>query len=338
MATPRKQRILFTIPRSEGHRQERREGAPQEFEIIIPKEGSKEEVLSLIGDADFFFSERSGVIDQEIIAAGKRLKLIQRVGALYYDIDLPAARRAKIPVAFWPLATCIMVAEHLLLQILALKKRLVEAHRRATSGELWGHTPGEVTYEYFVYNWSSLTGIGGIYHATIGILGFGEIAAELSKRLKNFQCTVLYNRRRRMPAVTEAELGATYATQERIITRSDVVANLLPLTPETKGLLNAAAIARMKPGAILVSCGSGGVIDEVAAAQALRSGHLGGFATDSWAYEPPFPDNPILQAPHTVLTPHIGNAGLDVRLAEDKEIYTNALRVLAGQDPQNRVA
>ena len=126
---------------------------------------------------------------------------------------------------------------------------------------------------------------------TVGILGFGEIGVELARR-RGFAAAVLYHKRSRLPAPVEAELGITYATEQQTLAESDILCNLLPYKPETAQRLNAAALAVLRPGAYVVSCGSGGIIDEAALAAAIHSGHLAGAALDTFDWEPLPSDNP----------------------------------------------
>lgn len=308
-------RTLFITERGLRHQQAALRDAPPELAVVILRQPERPELIAHLADADFLISERAGVIDAELLAAAPRLKLIVRLGSLAHDIDRAAAEARGIRVVTWPQPGVIYVAEHLVLQMLALAKRLreVEAAALATgplTGGDWG--PSRRTDEdTFAYNWSGRQGLGGLWGQAVGILGFGEIGAELARRLRGWECRVSYHRRRRLPAEVEAELGITYATWDAVLAGSDFVVNLLPYFPETDLALDAAAFGQMRRGACLVSCGSGSVIDEGALAEAVRSGRLGGAALDTYEWEPLQPDNPLrrlaLEDPHAnvLLTPHI---------------------------------
>jgi lactate dehydrogenase-like 2-hydroxyacid dehydrogenase len=129
-----------------------------------------------------------------------------------------------------------------------------------SSGHRWG--PARRTDEdAFAYNWSKRENIGGIFERTVGILGFGEISTELARRLRGFApARVLYHKRRRLPEAVEVELGVTYVSRDQLIAESDFLCHLLPYSRETDRLINSGVFVRMKPGACLVSCGSGSVI------------------------------------------------------------------------------
>jgi len=238
-----------------------------------------------------------------------------------------------------------LVAEHMLMAALALVKRLREVNQIAERGErIWGE-PQECTEDYFAYNWSRRDAIGGIFGKTVGILGFGEIGLELARRLRAFECSVVYNKRQRIPPHAEAVLEIEYASLENIQQRADILLNLLPDLPETHRLLGAKFFAACKPGLLLVHAGGGTTIDAQSAADALRSGQLGGAAFDTFNWEPVRADDPLvllardLQV-NLLLTPHTAagaqaEKGVEFRRLSD---YANILAVLNGQPVQYQVA
>jgi phosphoglycerate dehydrogenase-like enzyme len=301
--------------------------------------------LEHLPEAEFLISERAGVIDAEIIDAAKHLRLIQRLGSLTYDIDLEAAQAAGVPVSARPVEGSIMVAEHVVMQMLALAKRLGEVKAVAEEARDWGQPSRRTDENVFAYDWSGRKEIAAVYGRTVGILGFGEIGAELSRRLQGFApARIVYHKRRRLPTEAEADLGIVYAPLAQVAMESDSLCNLLPYSPSTDMLLNAAFLAAMKPGAFLVSCGSGSVIDEAALAEALEAGHLAGAALDTFEWEPIRPENPLLPlardpSKNVLLTPHTAagrgmpEAGSAVRQAD----YENIVRLLDGQTLLYRV-
>lgn len=337
-------KLVFVTSRSPRHQAHAIAAAPPACRVVMLQDPDPAAVAHELDDAEFLFSERAGVVDRGLIAAGPRLRLIQRLGSLAYDIDLEAARTAGIPVCTMPVYGSVSVAEHMLMQLLALAKRLPEATAIAQAAEPWGQPSQRTDENTFAENWSGRTDMHTLSGAVIGILGFGEIGAELARRLRPFQLSqVLYQKRQRLPKAVEAELGVAYADWGAVLAQSDYLCNLLPYTPQTDMALNAAALATMKPGACLVSCGSGSVIDEAALADALQRGRLGGAALDTYEWEPLRPDNPLLSlarapAANVLLTPHTaagtGAPGNPGRAAD----YENVRRVLAGQPLLHRVA
>jgi lactate dehydrogenase-like 2-hydroxyacid dehydrogenase len=179
----------------------------------------------------------------------------------------------------------------------------------------------------------------------VGILGFGEIGAELARRLRGFApARVLYHKRSRLPEGTEVELGLAYASVEQVVAESDFLCNLLPYFAETDMLLDARLLATMPPGAYLVGCGSGSVIDEAALADAVREGRLAGAALDTFEWEPIRPDNPLLSlardpSMNVLLTPHTA-AGSSTTPSDEpsrRQDYDNIVRYLRGEPLLHRV-
>lgn len=333
-----KYRTLFMTERGARHQADALAAAPPQLDVVMLRHPDRATLWPLLAEAVFIISERTGIIDAEMIAAAPQLRLIVRLGSLSYDIDTDTAAAQGVAVVTWPVRGSVMVAEHTIMQMLALAKRLREVESLALAAGDWGasHRTDEDT---FAYNWTRRQGIGGLWRRIVGILGFGEIGAELARRLRGWDCTVFYNRRHRLPIEVERELGLTYAAQGDLLAAADFVVNLLPYFPSTEHALAAPQFAAMKPGACLVSCGSGSVIDETALAAAFSSGHLGGVALDTYEWEPLTPDNPLRQlaaadpSVNVLLTPHTAAGapphGVIPSRAED---YTPILRFLGTRD------
>lgn len=334
-------KTIFITERGLRHQQAALSAAPPELDITMLRQPDKASLLSHLGDAEYLISERTGIIDREIIRAAPQLKLIQRLGSLTYDIDTTAAKAAGVVVCYWPVGTVIRVAEHMVMQMLTLSKKLRESESIAlAAGSEWG--PSRRTDEdTFAYNWSNRQNVEGLWQRTIGIMGFGEIGAELARRLKGWDCTVLYHKRRRLPLEVEQELGLTYVDSEMLFSQSDYIANLLPYFKETDYLINADFIAKMKDGAALVSCGSGSVIDEAALTAAVQSGKLNGAALDTFEWEPLKADNPLIalaqQGYNVLLTPHIAAGATAAAAQERLGDFANLLSHIQGQPLKYRV-
>jgi lactate dehydrogenase-like 2-hydroxyacid dehydrogenase len=149
-----KYKTLFLTNRGQIHQNVALEAAPPELDVIMRRGASKDEVIALLPEMEFLISERTGVIDTDIIAAGRKLRLIQRLGSQTWDIDIDAAGRAKIPVCYLPVRTCVLVAEHLLLQMLAVAKRIRELVDITDKAGDWGSKPQRCNENYFAFNWS----------------------------------------------------------------------------------------------------------------------------------------------------------------------------------------
>ncbi len=333
-----KHATLFITQRGLLHQQAALDAAPADLDVSMVRSPSKEEILTLIPGKEFLITERSGMVDADIIRAGSDLRLIQRLGSQTHDIDLDAARTAGIPVCYLPIRSCIMVAEHMMMQMLGLSKRVNEMREVMLSADNFGKPPTRCTEDTFAYNWSEREEIGGLWESTVGILGMGEIGFELARRLRNFGCKVLYNKRNPLPGHTERELNVQYAGRDDLVAQSDYICILLPLFAETEQSLNHDFFAMMKPGAYFVSSGGSGIIDEDALAAAISSGRLNGAAVDNYTYEPIRKDCALLEparrrGANVILTPHtaagtVPKANRDLRVDD----YQNLLKSIRGVD------
>lgn len=339
--------VLYLCPLGKQHQAWRLQAAPADVRVVMLRssEAPRERVQQHLRDADVLITERSGAVDRALLEHAPRLKLVQRIGSLYHDIDLDAARERGVAVCVRPIIGTIAVAEHVLLQILAVLRRAMPLqHVLRTSPEAFLHTgPRRTDEDVFAFNWSNQTRIALIYGKTIGILGFGEIGVELARRLQPMGCRVLYHKRHRLPLAVEKALGAEYRDAEALLRESDIVVCLLPYSTETDQWLNAERLALMKRGAWLIEAGSGSVVDERAVAKAVRSGHLAGAAFDTYEWEPLPQDNPLLalanQDPEAnlFLTPHIGSCNDAGPANEFAAFYENVIRLQRGKPLVGRI-
>lgn len=335
-------KAVFTTERGKRHQQAALEAAPDRLAITMLRRPDKERLIEHLVGADYLISERVGKIDREIIEAAPDLKLILRLGSLTYDIDTEAAREAGVAVCYWPVATVIRVAEHMVLQMLALSKKLRETEAIALEASSeWGESR-RTDEDTFAYNWSGREDVEGLWERTIGIMGFGEIGAELARRLQGWGVELLYNKRRRLPVSVEEELTITYVGVDELFSRSDYVANLLPYFPSTDLWIDRAFFDKMKEGACIVSCGSGSVIDEADLAAAIESGKVGGAALDTYEWEPIRADNPLISLArlgyNVLLTPHIAAGATAAEAEERTRDYTNIVNHIEGKPLKYRVA
>ncbi len=333
--------VLFTTERGKRHQQTALAAAPVMLDITMLRQPTPEALRTHLATADYLISERTGVIDAETIAAAPNLKLILRLGSLTHDIDVAAAKSAGIPVCYWPVAPVIRVAEHVVMQLLALSKKLQESASVALAADAkWGESR-RTDEDTFAYNWSHRENVEGLWQKTIGIMGLGEIGAEVARRLQGWDCRLLYHKRRRLPESVEAELGLTYVDDNTLYAQSDYLVNLLPYFAGTDGLINANVFAKMKDGACIVSCGSGSVVDEAALAEALQSGKLGGAALDTFEWEPIKPENPLIALAragyNVLLTPHIAAGAVADAVSERTADFTNVVNHIEGRPLLYRV-
>jgi len=260
------------------------------------------------------------------------LRLVQKVGSRAAGIDLQAARDARVQVSLVPAPAHVACAEHTLLLVLALAKKLGAAQQRVAKrpAKESGPEPRAATTGGYAYNWANLQGIGLVAGKALGLVGMGDIAIEVARRARAFGMKLLYHDKEPLPADEERELGLERRELDALLAEADVVSLHAALTPETEKLINAERLARMKPTALLVNAARGGLVDEDALAEALSSGRLAGAALDAWAVEPTPRDNPLLKLDNVVATPHVG-AGTLPRTALFEAILPNILAALKGE-------
>ncbi len=276
-----------------------------------------------LASADFVLVATTRLTD-EVLGSARNLRLIQHQGVGYDNIDLAAAKSHGIPVAICPAGTSIGVAEHVFLLILALYKRLLEADASMRRGEWlqWALRP--TSFE--------------IAGKTIGLIGLGRIGREVAVRARAFAANVIYFDTHRPDPATERDLGVSFRPLDALLAESDIVSVHAPLTPATRHLIDAAALAKMKSTAILINTARGPLVDEAALAEALRSGSILGAGLDVFGVEPPPPDHPLFEYPNVVLTPHISAGTVDALRAKMDACFANMRRIVAGVEPFDRIA
>lgn len=258
-------------------------------------------------------------VDAEFFdTAGPQLKVVANVAVGYDNIDLAEAARRGVVVTNTPGVLDAATADHTLAMILALGRRVVEADRFVRSGQPWTWGP------------RSFVGLDISAGAVLGIIGFGRIGRAVARRALAFDMEVVAYHPRRL--VGDAVDGVTMVGLPDLLGRSDVVSLHVPLKTDTRHLIGAPELAAMKEGALLVNAARGGVVDEAALIDAVRSGRLSGAALDTFEGEPHV--NPALgDLPNVVLTPHIASAGGHTRDRMCLLALQNVSRVLAGHGP-----
>lgn len=259
-------------------------------------------------------------VTAEALDGARRLRVIARAGVGVDNIDLEAATRRGILVLNAPEGSTVAAAEHTLAMLLALVRHIPQAHA-ALRGGTWAR-------ERFVG-----TELAG---KTLGVVGLGKIGSQVARRALAFGMRVLaYD-----PYVTEERarrLGVELGAWEEVLAHSDVLTLHVPLEPDTRALLGARELAAMKPGALLVNCARGGLVDEPALREALDRGHLGGAALDVFAAEPPPPDHPLLSHPRVVATPHLGGSTVEAQRSIAVEVAEQVLAALRGEPVRGAV-
>ena len=288
---------------------------PAGFTLSHATEGGEAYLQAIIADADYAISGQVAV-PGTVLRAAKRLRLLHKWGVGTDNLDLAAAAALGIPVARTTGSNAVPVAEFTLGLVIATLRHLAWAHAELRGGT-WqgGRLPGS---SYL------LSG------KTVGLVGFGAIGQAMARLLRSFGCPVLYAAPRRKEAL-ETELGVAYASLDALLAASDVVCLHCPLTEATRGLIDAAALARMRRSAVLVNVARGGVVVEADLAAALRDGTIHGAATDVFAEEPPPPGHPLLHLPNCLVTPHIAATSADTFEPTMRQMFGNIERVSRGE-------
>lgn len=256
---------------------------------VTVKTGLKPEALmEIIGGFDVLVVRSGTKVTAKIIEAAKNLKLIVRAGVGLDNVDVAAAKKRNIRIENTPHATTITVAEHTFALMLALVRKIPQAWNSLQKGE-WDRKS---------YEGVELKG------KTLGIAGLGRIGQEVAKRAKVFGMHVLAHDHADISEVAEA-LEIEVLPLEGVVTKSDILSLHLPLAPETHHLFNESLLRKMKKGSLLINASRGGIVDEVALAQVLQSGHLAGAAIDVFEVEPP-QNKALLQMKQVIAVPHLG--------------------------------
>ncbi|MCW2718261.1 phosphoglycerate dehydrogenase [Pseudonocardia sp.] len=281
-------------------------------------------LLAAIADADAILVRSATQVDAEAIAASTRLKVVARAGVGLDNVDVPAATARGVMVVNAPTSNIVSAAEHAVALMLAAARHIPAADASLRAGK-WAR--------------SSLTGVE-INGKVAGIVGLGKIGQLVAQRLSAFGVELIAYDPYVAPA-RAAQLGIELVSLEDLLRRAELISIHLPKTPETLGLIGKDQLALTKPGVIIVNAARGGLVDEDALAEAVRSGHVGGAGVDVYVKEPTT-SSPLFEIPQIVVTPHLGastdeaqdRAGTDVaksvQLALAGEFVPDAVNVQVG--------
>ncbi len=278
---------------------------PPPRETLLEKVRGVEGLLSLLTDR----------VDDELLdAAGPQLKVVSNFAVGYDNIDVAACARRGVKVGNTPDVLTETTADLAFALLMAVARRLPEAHDFVRQ-DRW-------------QTWGPLLLLGKDVHAaTLGLIGFGRIGREMARRGLGFGMRILYHDLIRAEPDVEAELNASWAPLEQVLEESDFLSLHTVLRPETRHMIDAAALARMKRGAILINTSRGPIVEQEALADALRSGHLFGAGLDVTDPEPLRADDPLVNLPNCLVVPHIASASERTR---DRMAVKAARNLVAG--------
>jgi D-3-phosphoglycerate dehydrogenase / 2-oxoglutarate reductase len=287
--------------------------ASPEIELDLKPGMPQEELQRVIGDYDALVIRSGTTVTAETLKNAARLRAIGRAGIGVDNIDVAAATSRGIVVMNTPGGNNVTTAEHTITLMLALARWIPQADASLRAGR-WER--------------SRFTG-SEVCNKTLGVVGLGNIGAIVAERAQGLRMRVIGSD----PFVTAeaaAKMNVELVSLDEMYARADFITVHTPLTPETRGLINAAAIAKMKKGVRLINCARGGIIDEHDLAEALRAGHVAGAALDVYSTEPPPADHPLIGLAQTICTPHLGaatsEAQINVAIAIAEQITSFLLR------------
>jgi len=288
-------------------------------EVVVLAAADRPRLAELLPEFDALVVRSATKVTRDLLAAGKRLRVVGRAGIGVDNVDVEAATERGVLVVNAPTANLMSATEHTLALLLALARKLPAADASMKRGE-----------------WDRKTYVGSeLQGKTLGIIGFGRIGQRVAARARAFEMDVLAFDPFLDPALA-TRLSVRPLALDELLAAADVVTFHTPLTQETKHLLDARRIAAMKRGALVVNCGRGGVVDEVALLAALESGHLGGAALDVYEDEPTQRLD-LVRHPRVVATPHIGAQTHEAQERIALETARTLLAALGGAMPESAV-
>ena len=286
----------------------------EDFEVVVKDKLPAEELLAIIPEFDAIIVRSASKVTAEVIAAAKNLKIIGRAGVGVDNIDVAAATARGIIVINSPGGNTIAATEHTMAMMLAMSRNIPIANETMQQGE---------------WNRKKYVGVE-LRGKTLGVIGMGRIGSGVAKRALAFDMNVIgYD-----PYINEERaqaMGVTIGTLEDVITKADFITVHMPLTPDTKGMLNKDNMKRMKKGVRLVNCARGGIIDEQDLADAVKAGIVAGAAIDVFTSEPIPADHPLIGLPGVVLTPHLGASTVEAQIGVSVDVAQGIKAALHGE-------
>jgi D-3-phosphoglycerate dehydrogenase len=288
--------------------------------VVDQKGISAEDLLNVVGDYDALIVRGRTKVTAAVFEAGKKLKVVGRAGVGVDNIDLAAAKEQGVTAVNSPLATTVAVAELTLSLMLSVVREVPRADASMKAGQ-WLKKEFEGRE---------------LYGKTLGVIGFGRIGSAVAARAKAFEMKILaYDPL--IPAEEIVKRGGEPVSFDELLAQSDVITMHMPLTADSRNLLNAAAFSKMKEGVFVVCAARGGVIDEDALLEALNSGKVAGAALDVFAAEPPG-QTALVAHPRVIDTPHVGAQTVEAQARAANDIAEEVLNALEGKPLRWKVA
>lgn len=310
-----------------------REKLPTLYPGTVQLVTNQEELQQYLPNADIVIVESLAIGVAELQLA-KKLKVVYQFGSLTDNIDHAACKQWDMPVFTLRRRTNIAMAEHTMMLVLALAKRLPFIGKNLTSSQMaiagspfrpydTRHTAGA--------NYARIPELRTLYGCSLGLLGFGEIGREVAKLANAFGLTVFYHKKNRLSQSEEVDLGVTYCDFEELFTRSDFLSVHVPYSEKTKDLIGSNQLSLMKPGSFLINTSRAHIVNHDALLGALTSGKLAGAAADVHYKEPVEETEPLLKLQQFIMTPHLGGGSRMNGLKDAEEMLSNINNYLSKQ-------
>ena len=286
---------------------------------VVDGKSAEEQQVEAVKDADFIMAFRA-TLTERILRSARKARLVQILSAGYDRINLKLLRELGIPCANNGGANSWAVADHAVLAMLSLYRRLVSGDRAVREGRWSAAIDGMNTFE--------------MANKVVGVLGFGNIGQKVARRVQAFDATVQYYDKFPLSPERERELKVRRVSLEELFRTSDIISCHAPLTADTRHVVNRERLAMMKPTAVIINTSRGPVVDEVALTEALQQKRIAGAGLDVFEKEPVDPGNPLLKLENVVVSPHSAGTTWDTWFRRADFAYRNMKRVWDGQPPQ----
>jgi phosphoglycerate dehydrogenase-like enzyme len=286
---------------------------------VVDGKSAEDQQVEAVKDADFIMAFRAKLTER-ILRSAKKARLVQILSAGYDSINLKLLRELGIPCANNGGANSRAVADHAVLAMLSLYRRLTAADRAVREGRWSAAIDGMNTFE--------------MANKVVGVLGFGNIGQKVARRVQAFDAIVQYYDKFPLSPERERELKVRRVSLEELFRTSDIISCHAPLTADTRHVVNRERLSMMKPTAVVINTSRGPVVDEAALLEALQQKRIAGAGLDVFEKEPVDPGNPLLKLENVVLSPHSAGTTWDTWFRRAEFAYQNMKRVWEGEPPQ----
>ena len=293
---------------------------------------SQTELLAQAPGASVIVVEELTIGEQELVAAGSLLKFVQKYGFTTRNIDGPACEASSVKMLTIRRRANISTAEQGLTLMLGLARQLTRNANLISIEQLKNAGYSPTTYDRSHTpngNWARIPGMVTLYQRQLGIVGLGEIGRELALRASALGMRIVYTQRSRLPSDVEQQYRASFCSLEELLATSDCVSLHLPRGPATVNFISERQLSVIKPGAFLINVAQPNLVDREALRRALASGRLGGYGLDTFYEEPGDPNDPLIQFPNVIVTPHLGGSPRWNSLDDIEEVIVNLGRLFA---------